>query len=51
MATSFPNEEAALDLFLKAQEAQSNIPIIGVWKQGEFTNLASIYFAWSCTRI
>ncbi len=40
MSTSFPNEETALDLFLKAQEAQSNIPIIGVWKQGEFTNLA-----------
>ncbi|MCA9121943.1 MAG: SpoIIE family protein phosphatase [Planctomycetaceae bacterium] len=40
MATNFPNEEVALDLFLQVQEAQANIPTIGVWKQGEFTNLA-----------
>ncbi|MEO8497097.1 MAG: PP2C family protein-serine/threonine phosphatase [Planctomycetota bacterium] len=40
MATTFPNEAEALDLFLKVQEAQANIPIVGVWKQGEFTNLA-----------
>lgn len=40
VATNFPNEDEALDLFLKVQEAQTNIPTIGVWKQGEFTNLA-----------
>ena len=40
VATNFPNEDDALDLFIKVQEAQANIPTIGVWKQGEFTNLA-----------
>ncbi len=40
MSTNFPNEKESLDLFLKVQEANSNIPIVGVWKQGEFTNLA-----------
>ncbi len=40
MTTTFPNEIEALDLFLKVQEANANIPIVGVWKQGEFTNLA-----------
>src|SRR3990167_9556132 len=40
MATNFPNEVEALDLFLKVQEENLNIPIVGMWKQGEFTNLA-----------
>ena len=40
MATNFPNEDEALSLFLKLQDAQPNIPIVGAWKQGEFTNLA-----------
>jgi len=40
MATNFPNEEEALGLFRKVQDAQPNIPIVGAWKQGEFTNLA-----------
>jgi serine phosphatase RsbU (regulator of sigma subunit) len=40
MATSYPNEEEALALFKKVQDALPNIPIVGAWKQGEFTNLA-----------
>ncbi len=40
MATNFPNEEQALDLFKKVQEGHANIPIVGAWKKGEFTNLA-----------
>jgi serine phosphatase RsbU (regulator of sigma subunit) len=40
MATSFPDEENALELFKKAQDALPNIPIVGAWKAGEFTNLA-----------
>lgn len=40
MATSFPNEEDALTLFKKVQDTMSNVPIVGAWKQGEFTNLA-----------
>ncbi|MEX0819793.1 MAG: PP2C family protein-serine/threonine phosphatase [Pirellulaceae bacterium] len=40
MATNFPNEEEALPLFLRIQEAHPKIPIVGVWNQGEFTNLA-----------
>ena len=40
MATNFPNEEEALGLFRKVQDAHPNIPIVGAWKQGEFTNLA-----------
>ena len=40
MATNFPNEEEALELFKKAQETMPQVPIVGCWKQGEFTNLA-----------
>lgn len=40
LATNFPSEEEALGLFRKVQDAQANIPIVGAWKQGEFTNLA-----------
>jgi phosphoserine phosphatase RsbU/P len=40
VTTNFPDEDVALDLFKKVTEAQANIPIVGVWKQGEFTNLA-----------
>jgi serine phosphatase RsbU (regulator of sigma subunit) len=40
MATCFPDEENALPLFKKVQDALPNIPIVGAWKQGEFTNLA-----------
>jgi serine phosphatase RsbU (regulator of sigma subunit) len=40
MATRFPDEENSLELFKKAQDALPNIPIVGAWKQGEFTNLA-----------
>src|SRR5688572_2721703 len=40
MATNFPNEEDALTLFKKVQDSMSNVPIVGAWKQGEFTNLA-----------
>ncbi|MBP85553.1 MAG: regulator [Planctomycetaceae bacterium] len=40
MSTNFPNEEEALGLFRKVQDAHPNIPIVGAWKQGEFTNLA-----------
>ena len=40
MATNFPNEEAALELFKKVQDVLSNSPVVGAWKQGEFTNLA-----------
>lgn len=40
MATNFPDEENALTLFKKVQDALPNIPIVGAWKQGEFTNLA-----------
>lgn len=40
MATNFPNEERALELFKKVQDRLSNSPVVGAWKQGEFTNLA-----------
>jgi serine phosphatase RsbU (regulator of sigma subunit) len=40
LATNFPNEEDALGLFKKVQEAMPQVPIVGTWKQGEFTNLA-----------
>ena len=40
MATQFPNEEEALKLFEVVQDSQPNIPVVGAWKQGEFTNLA-----------
>ena len=40
MATNFPNEERALELFKKLQDQMSNAPVVGAWKQGEFTNLA-----------
>ncbi len=41
-ATSFPNEEESLPLFLKIQETHDNIPIVGAWKQGDFSNLAKL---------
>ena len=40
MATNFPNEEKALELFKMVQEVLPNSPVVGAWKQGEFTNLA-----------
>ena len=40
MATNFPTEEEALALFKKVQDTMSNVPTVGAWKQGEFTNLA-----------
>ena len=40
MSTNFPNEEEALGLFRKVQDSQPNAPVVGAWKQGEFTNLA-----------
>jgi sigma-B regulation protein RsbU (phosphoserine phosphatase) len=40
LATNFPTEEGALALFKKVQEAMPNAPVVGAWKQGEFTNLA-----------
>ena len=40
MASNFPTVDEALSLFLKLLDAQPNIPIVGAWKQGEFTNLA-----------
>jgi len=39
-ATSFPSEEESLPLYLKIQETHDNIPIVGAWKQGDFSNLA-----------
>ena len=40
MTTNFPNQEEALGMFLQVTEAHPHIPVVGVWKQGEFTNLA-----------
>lgn len=40
MATNFPSEDEALALFKRVQEVMSQAPIVGAWKQGEFTNLA-----------
>ncbi|MFV1968461.1 MAG: PP2C family protein-serine/threonine phosphatase [Pirellulaceae bacterium] len=40
MTTCFPDEETALSLFKKVQDVLPNVPIVGVWQQGEFTNLA-----------
>jgi len=40
VATRFPDEENSLPLFKKVQDALPNIPIVGAWRQGEFTNLA-----------
>lgn len=41
-ATSFPSEDESLSMFLKIQEAHDSIPIVGAWRQGEFTNLAKL---------
>ena len=41
-ASNFPSEEGSLPLFLKIQETHDNIPIVGAWRQGEFTNLAKL---------
>jgi serine phosphatase RsbU (regulator of sigma subunit) len=40
MAINFPDEETSLELFRKVQDALPNIPIVGVWRQGQFTALA-----------
>lgn len=40
LATNFPNEDDALNLFKKVQDSLPNVPVVGAWKQGEFTNLA-----------
>lgn len=40
VATCFPDEENALPLFKRIQDALPNVPVVGVWSQGEFTNLA-----------
>jgi serine phosphatase RsbU (regulator of sigma subunit) len=40
MACNFPNEDRALELFKIVQDALPNIPVVGAWRQGEFTNLA-----------
>jgi len=40
MATNFPNDERALAMFQKVHEKMSQVPTVGAWKQGEFTNLA-----------
>jgi serine phosphatase RsbU (regulator of sigma subunit) len=40
LATNFPNEEDSLSLFKKVQDTMPQVPIVGAWKQGEFTNLA-----------
>ncbi|HJN11292.1 MAG: PP2C family protein-serine/threonine phosphatase [Pirellulaceae bacterium] len=41
-ASNFPSDDESLPLFLKIQEADDNVPIVGAWKQGEFTNLAKL---------
>lgn len=41
-ATNFPSEDESLPMFLKVQEAHDSIPIVGAWRQGEFTNLAKL---------
>lgn len=40
IATNFPTEDEALALFKKVQEVMPHAPVVGAWKQGEFTNLA-----------
>lgn len=40
VATNFPDDVEALRLFQVVQDAQPNIPVVGAWKAGEFTNLA-----------
>lgn len=40
LATNFPNEDGALAVFKKVQDTMPQVPIVGAWKQGEFTNLA-----------
>lgn len=40
MSTNFPDEEEALRLFHVVQDAQPNTPVVGAWKQGEFSSLA-----------
>ena len=40
MSINFPEEETALDIFKKIQDALPNIPIVGAWRQGQFTSLA-----------
>src|SRR5688572_17546533 len=40
LATNFPNEDDSLALFQKVQDSLNNVPIVGAWRQGEFTNLA-----------
>ncbi len=41
-ATNFPNEDESLRLFLKIQETHDNIPIVGAWRQGDFSHLAKL---------
>ncbi|MGE0756704.1 MAG: PP2C family protein-serine/threonine phosphatase [Pirellulaceae bacterium] len=40
LATNFPNEEDSLALYKKVQETMPHVPVVGAWRQGEFTNLA-----------
>jgi len=39
-ATNFPSEDESLPLFQKIQETHDNVPIVGAWKQGDFSSLA-----------
>src|SRR5262245_28833822 len=40
LATNFPNEDDSLGVYKKIQDSIPNVPVVGAWRQGEFTNLA-----------
>lgn len=42
LSTSFPHRDGALPLYMKVQEFLPNIPVVGVWQQGDFTSLAKL---------
>ena len=42
LSTSFPQRDGALPLYMKVQEYLPNIPVVGVWQQGDFTSLAKL---------
>jgi sigma-B regulation protein RsbU (phosphoserine phosphatase) len=42
LSTSFPHRDGSLPLYMKIQEYLPNIPIVGVWQQGDFTSLAKL---------